>query len=263
MIRRTNDNHSNHRRVDCGGYFGMGGDWQLQEQAWWMMKILDLFAGKGGELRRSKIESMGHEYTTLDVDPAFGCTITADIMTIDDLGLYDLIWASVPCETWSVASIGCHWQGGKQAYIPKSENAKYMIDLVQHTIKLLNECSKTAWVMENPRGILRKMPFMQDFTRQTVTYCQYGENRMKPTDIWTVGLNWKARPICHNGDSCHVAAPRGSRTGTQGMGSYADKSIVPFELWREILESIKKDNDVPAPTSADDAARYYGQADAV
>ena len=203
------------------------------------MKILDLFAGKGGELRRKQIESMGHEYTTLDIDPKFGCSITADIMAIEDLGLYDFVWASVPCETWSVASIGHHWQGGKQAYIPKSENAKYMIGLVQHTIKLLNETAKTAWVIENPRGVLRKMDFMQDFTRHTITYCQYGENRMKPTDIWSCGLNWTSRPMCKNGDPCHVSAPRGSRTGTQGMGSYADKSVVPFELWKEILGAIQ------------------------
>jgi len=201
------------------------------------MKILDLFAGKGGELRRAEIERMGHEYITLDIDPAFRCSITADIMTLDTLGTYDFIWASVPCETWSVASIGHHWTGGKGAYIPKSENAKHMIKLVKHTIKLIDR-SADKWVIENPRGVLRKMPFMQDFKRQTVTYCQYGENRMKPTDIWTRGFNWTARPICKNGDSCHEAAPRGSRTGTQGMKNYADKSVVPFELWREVLEAL-------------------------
>ncbi len=202
------------------------------------MHVLDLFAGKGGEQRRHIIESLGHRYTTLDIDPAFGCTITADIMTINELDSYDLIWASFPCESWSVASIGHHWTGGKGAYIPKSENAKYMIGLVQHTLRLIQKSAK-VWIAENPRGVLRKMPFMQDFDRQTVTYCQYGENRMKPTDIWTRGLNWKARPICKNGDPCHEAAPRGARTGTQGIKSYADRSIVPIALWLEILESVK------------------------
>jgi site-specific DNA-cytosine methylase len=203
-----------------------------------MMKILDLFAGKGGELRRKNIEALGHEYTTLDIDPRFGCDITADIMGVNDLGLYDFIWASVPCETWSVASIGHHWTGGKGAYIPKSDNARYMIELVQHTLRLMNESAKIAWVVENPRGVLRKMPFMQDIRRQTVTYCQYGETRMKPTDIWTCGLNWKARPVCKNGDPCHQSAPRGARTGTQGIKNYADKSVVPLELWIEILDAV-------------------------
>lgn len=63
---------------------------------------------------------------------------------------------------------------------------------------------------------------------------------MKPTDIWTNGFEWVHRPRCKNGDSCHVSAPRGSKTGTQGMGSYADKSIVPSGLWVEVLSAISK-----------------------
>src|SRR3990167_3554246 len=55
---------------------------------------------------------------------------------------------------------------------------------------------------ENPRGVLRKMPFMKDFIRHTVSYCQYGDNRMKPTDIWTNALFWKPKPICKNGSPC-------------------------------------------------------------
>lgn len=201
------------------------------------MKILDLFAGKGGELRRAEIERLGHEYTTLDIDPAFNCDITRDIMQIDDLGYYDFIWASVPCETWSVASMGYHWQGGKKAYIPRTDEAIHMVKLVQHTIRLMNE-SCSAFLIENPRGVLRKMPFMQELRRQTVTYCQYGDTRMKPTDIWTVGINWKARPMCKNGDPCHVRAPRGSRTGTQGIKGAAARSVVPLELWVEVLAVI-------------------------
>ena len=198
------------------------------------MKILDLFAGKGGELRRAQIEAMGHEYTTLDIDPKFGCNITADIMTIEDLGSYDFVWASVPCETWSVASIGHHWNVDNT---PKTKEAEYMVELVKHTIMLLKK-SGAIWIIENPRGKLRKMPFMQDFQRTTVTYCQYGDTRMKPTDLWGSVAGWNPKPICKNGSPCHTSAPRGSRTGTQGMKNYAEKSIVPFGLWKEILEAI-------------------------
>lgn len=185
------------------------------------------------------IEAMGHKFTTLDIDPRFRCTITMDIMKIDDLGLYDFIWASFPCETWSVASIGHHWTKNGDVYTPRSEQAIRMIDLVIHTIKLMNECSKVGWVGENPRGMLRKMPFMQPYRRQTVTYCQYGEHRMKPTDIWTCGLNWKGRPACKKGDACHDRAPRGARTGTQGIKGAAERAIVPWQLWEEILNSME------------------------
>ena len=212
------------------------------------MNILDLFAGLGGEQRRPFIEGLGHTYTTLDIDPKFNCDITADIMKLDELGLYDFIWASPPCETWSVASIGHHWNKNNT---PKTEDAAYMVRLVQHTINLINSHSKIGWFIENPRGKLRKMYFMQDIRRKTVTYCQYGETRMKPTDLWICGFDWEPRPMCKNGDPCHVSAPRGSRTGTQGMGTYAEKSVVPLELWKEVLLAVQGRNYVDL--------KYYNQ----
>ena len=200
------------------------------------MKILDLYAGLGGERRRSIIEGRGHEYVTIDIDPKFGCTITKDIMTIDDLGKWDFIWASVPCETWSVASIGHHWNKDNT---PKTKEAEYMIWLVKYTIQLMNK-SSSKWVIENPRGKLRKMEFMQEINRKTVTYCQYGDTRMKPTDLWFKGFDWVSKPMCKNGDICHDRAPRGSRQGTQGIKDLGEKSIVPIKLWEEILDELEK-----------------------
>ena len=74
------------------------------------------------------------------------------------------------------------------------------------------------------------MYFMKDKPRYTVTYCQYGDDRMKPTDIWTNHPSPKFKPPCKNGDSCHVSAPRGSRTGTQGRKNSTERSLIPSEL---------------------------------
>ena len=70
---------------------------------------------------------------------------------------------------------------------------------------------------------------------------------MKPTDIWTIILHnvfnqngWIPRPMCKNGDSCHESAPRGSRTGTQGLKNNYEKSKIPFELCNEIIEITEK-----------------------
>jgi hypothetical protein len=81
------------------------------------------------------------------------------------------------------------------------------------------------------------MDFMDNFIRHTVTYCQYGDNRMKPTDIWTNSNVWTPRKPCKNGDSCHISAPRGSRTGTQGLKGAYERSKIPELLCKEILES--------------------------
>jgi hypothetical protein len=80
----------------------------------------------------------------------------------------------------------------------------------------------------------------QGLNRRTVTYCQYGDDRMKPTDIWGDVPNWHAKDPCKNGDDCHVAAPRGSTTGTQGLKNAKLRSMIPYSLGQEILEAINK-----------------------
>ena len=146
---------------------------------------------------------------------------------------------SPPCQAFSVASIGHHWKGGKGAYIPKSDFADVSINLVEKTLHLIKQINpERGWLMENPRGVLRKLPVMSGYERRTVTYCQYGDDRMKPTDLWGTLDGWEARPMCKNGDPCHVAAPRGSKTGTQGIKGAANRAIVPLDLWVSILDVL-------------------------
>lgn len=154
----------------------------------------------------------------------------------------DVVWASPPCTGFSVAALGHHWTGGKGAYIPRTETARTGIMLVLKTINVIEHYKASnpdlIWFIENPRGVLRKMLFMQGFVRHTVTYCQYGDTRMKPTDIWTNSTTWKPRPMCKNGSPYHEAAPRGSKTGTQGLSGAYERSKIPQALCEEIIDSI-------------------------
>lgn len=198
-----------------------------------------MFSGLGGEQRRPIIEAMGHEYITMDYDGKFNPNIAVDVFEfdIDKYGRFDFIWASPPCESFSVSSIGHHWHRGG---IPKTDNAIYAKKLLAKTLEIIRHANPYAYLIENPMGMMRKMPELFMVPRSTVTYCQYGDFRMKPTDLFGVVPGWTPRPACHKGDPCHVAAPRGSRTGTQGMRSYADKSVVPIDLWVEIINAIAK-----------------------
>ena len=82
-----------------------------------------------------------------------------------------------------------------------------------------------------------------DYERKTITYCQYGDDRMKPTDIWTNLKNWETLPICKNGDPCHTSAPRGSRTGTQGIKGKVLRGVIPPSLFEEIIEVINQQTE--------------------
>ena len=201
------------------------------------MRILDLFAGLGGEHRREKVEALGHKYITLDYDPSFGCDITADIFDWQPAGEYDFIWASPPCNGFSVASIYRHWD---KYGVPKS---KVCIDghrMLLRTLDIIKKLSPPYWLIENPRGMMRKCGIMNTYRRYTVTYCQYGLTVMKPTDLWGVmPSSWVPRPMCKPGASCHESARRGEDRGIQNQNrSPALRAIVPVELWLEVLAAI-------------------------
>ena len=116
--------------------------------------------------------------------------------------------------------------------------------LVFRTLEVIEILNPPRWIIENPRGMLRKTGIMDRFQRWTVTYCQYGDVVQKPTDLWGVNPGWVPRPVCSPGDSCHESAVRGADTGTQNQNrSPALRAIVPLELWKEVLDpnsTIKK-----------------------
>lgn len=214
------------------------------------MKALELFCGTKSF---SKVaEEHGIETLTSDINYQCKPDIWKDILRIDDTileRLYhyepDIIWASPPCQGFTVAQIGRNWY---KNHIPKTEVAKLGMKLLDQTIYLIKYLRPKYWFIENPRGKMRKIIDkifekygIVNYQRRTVTYCQYGDIRMKPTDIWTNCYDWIPKPMCKNGDSCHERAPRGSRTGTQGLKDNKTRSIVPKQLCEEIIKAIKED----------------------
>lgn len=205
------------------------------------MRILDLFSGTGSSTQAFK--DAGHYVYTVDIDTDFVADLHADILTLtpnDFPGQWDLIWASPPCTTFSVASIGKHWIGSKKTTpVPKTQQAIDAIKLMNFTKELIGSIGSAYWVVENPRGILRRLDIFGE--PKTVWYCQYGDERAKPTDLFG---NLPPMPIltCKNGnpDCDHVRAPRGSRTGTQGRKTAKERSMVPYALSLHMLRSMKR-----------------------
>lgn len=199
------------------------------------MKVLELFAGTRSIGKA--FEKQGHEVFSIEWDKDFeNIDLYDDInnvtaqMIIEMFGYPDVIWASPDCTTYSIAAISHHRKKTDDDLEPVSEYAKFCDKTNKHVLKLIEELKPKYYFIENPRGGLRKMKFMKDLPRYTVTYCQYGDKRMKPTDIWTNHPDPQFKQPCKNGDPCHERAPRGSRTGTQGLKGSKERSVIPEQL---------------------------------
>ena len=206
------------------------------------MIVLDLFCGTKSIAKA--FEARGHTVFTVDWDKRFEPTLSADIgtLTAQDIinlcgGVPDVIWASPDCTTYSVAAISTHRRKELNGHLsPVTDYAKLCDRINEHLINLIRELNPRFWFIENPVGGLRKMNFMYGLPRHTVTYCQYGERRQKPTDIWTNHPDPKFRPPCKRGSPCHDAAPRGAKTGTQSLKNRIEKARIPEMLCNHIVD---------------------------
>jgi hypothetical protein len=144
--------------------------------------MLDLFAGLGGA--SEAMRGRGWDVVTVDADPRFGCTVTADLSGWSWAGKRpDLIWASPPCTEFSREAMP--WCRSSAAWVPcpccenfhctihethahdcpcppveEWESDPYSVaapslKLVQASLRIVGEADPTWWVLENVKGAIR------------------------------------------------------------------------------------------------------------
>lgn len=209
------------------------------------MKTIEVFCGTKSF---SKVAiKFNYNVLTLDNNKLHDPDVLCDYLMFKIPLFYNVYWFSPPCTAFSVASMGKHWD--KETKRPKTETAHIGLRLLDKTIhdisKVLQFNNKAIWFIENPMGFMRKKIDdifkkydITDYERKEVTYCQYGDKRMKPTDIWTNLKSWNPKPKCKNGMPCHESSPRGSKTGTQGLKNDIERGKIPEQLFYEIFEVI-------------------------
>jgi len=213
-------------------------------------KVLEVFAGSRSI--GNKADQLGMKVFSVDWTPYDKIDLVIDVeeMEINHVPFIpDFGWFSPDCTTYTIAAISTHRNGTE----PKSDYAKKCDKVNKHFIGLIKQLIEInpnfIFFIENPRGMLRHMPFMKDFKRHTVWYCQYGDDRAKPTDIWTNSKTWIPRKMCRNykydkdgniiDKHCHhESARRGAKTGTQGKKGSYERSKIPEQLCEEILRSL-------------------------
>lgn len=207
------------------------------------VKLFEAFAGSRSVGKQG--ERLGMDVFSVDIKAFPGISLVADMEFVTPEMLPwppDVMWFSPLCTTYSLAAISHHRNKDRS---PRTEFAAKSDRMMQNVIRLIKAFPDAIYYIENPRATLRKMPFMRELPDPvTVWYCRYGDTRAKPTDIWTnnrYGLinprGWVPRPECWNGnkDCHHESAPRGARTGTQGLKNDYERSKIPADLCLEVL----------------------------
>ena len=133
------------------------------------MKVLELFSGTGHISNMFRAE--GNKAWKVDWSKDLDANLHIDISTLTKEkilelcdGKPDVIWASPDCTTFSIAATAKggglkHREAG--TYAPKTDYAKFCDDIDQHVIDLIAEVKPKYWFIENPRGLMRKMPWME------------------------------------------------------------------------------------------------------
>lgn len=210
------------------------------------MKVLDLFSGLKGWSQ--PFIDRGHEVFTVDNNPKFEPDLCVDMKDITPTMIPfipDIILASPPCTKFTVMQIGKNWFHDGTPKTQGAEEALLLVDRTRALIDYYTNRGTKYFIIENPRAKLRKLSVMDGLERRTVTYCQYGEERMKPTDLWGgFPPEFISRPPCKNGAPCHIRTPRGSHdVGTQVVVTGAPDvgAKIPYQLALDVCLAMEKE----------------------
>jgi len=202
--------------------------------------FVEIFSGSGhvSEVARER----GYETVTIDNQKKLNPDICVDITNLRRSILpssVHVVWASIPCTTYSVLSCSHHWKKikigyRKYYYAPRTDDAIAALRILSATIDLVKKLNPIFYFFENPRGALRHFPHLSFVpNRRTVAYSDYGFDYYKPTDIWTNCNNFKPKEI-------ESAMGKEFDSGVLDLKDNYERSLIPELLIKEVLDSVGK-----------------------
>lgn len=206
------------------------------------MKVIDLFCGLGGW--SAAFKERGHDVFTLDKSKRFSPTLCKDILDVKASDLPqrpDIILASPPCEGFTRLRYAFNWKVSEVGEnIPISVKSRLGIKILQKTVALIHELQPRYFIIENPVGKMRHMPEVGQFERRTITYCQYGSDAQKPTDLWGgFPPRLALLPTCKAGAACHTTAAGSAKGAIVKANDAAARALVPYPLSLAVCLAIE------------------------
>ena len=210
------------------------------------LKLLELFSGQG--TISATFKERGHQAYRVDWSQDVEAELYADVsqLTVQNIielcdGLPDVIWASPQYTTYSIATH--RHRTLAEGLTPKTDTAaqddKINVAMWQ-LIDQLIELGVKYYFVENPRGRMRHMPFVQGRTRHTVTYCSYGRKANskgnehlfinKPTDVWTNHPQPNFKIACTPGNQQHQHAKFDA-----DKHDYLNRGAIPKDLREHLV----------------------------
>lgn len=219
-------------------------------------RILELFCGTKSV--GNIFKEAGYEVISLDYNKKFNATHTENILSWNyqqyPQDTFDVIWASPDCTTWSLAT------GGK--YRTKEfiyglnnkfqERATLGTDMILKVIEIINYFQPKSWFIENPRGLLRWFPPLQQYIKDVggnmnlVYYANYNNwGFPKATNIWSNLPLWadEKKPIMAE-ETYFIKFHKTNNSNRRFYYAYSnadaeERSKIPPDLINRLMSLIK------------------------
>lgn len=209
------------------------------------LRLLDLFCG--GKSVTRVAESLGYSVTTLDIDKNYDPTYIANVLEFDYTtfkpGEFDVVWASIPCETFSAArrsNINRMVEGRLMTSERLLHDCETVgVPLLRQTQEIIHYLRPKVWFIENPytgtmKNYIIEKPAIYD-------YCMFGFPYRKRTAIWS---NKQLESILcdrsHLIDGRHQRTVIGSSKTQAGQGGGRNKRgryAIPENLVKSLIKS--------------------------
>lgn len=185
------------------------------------MIVLDLFSGTGSVTKQ--VKKMWPDATVVSVDMSkvqgFTPTHLCDILEFNyeqyTPGYFDVVFAGVPCEKWSVWS----WAVNGEPSVKALREAR---KVARKTLEIIDYLQPRYWFIENPwkTNLVYERRYNK-MDRCRCDYCMYGFSYQKPTGLFT---NFGDLTLKTCKGDCGFIGPDG-RHVTNIVGRFGKRSV--------------------------------------